>query len=262
VLFAIDPSDGTINPMVKDNIPGLEALATADLMVAFLRWRELPDDQMKRLIDYSESGKPIIGIRNATHPFRYAKRPDSPYAKYDSASADPKGGWGRMVLGETWVSHYGKNLVESTRCIAADGAAGHAILKGVPPSFWIPDDVYGISTLHGNSSPILLGQPLVGWKSDDPPNAEKKPVPIAWTKSYTGTSGKTARVFTTTMGHGDAFKVEEFRRLIANACYWALGMEGRIDPRRKVDLEGAYDPGPAGGRGLKKGVKPSDLMQK
>jgi len=116
VLFAVNPNDGTIDPMVKDNIPGLEALDSADLMVAFLRWRELPDDQMKRLIDYTESGKPIIGIRNATHPFRYIKRPDNPYARYDSASKDPQGGWGRAVLGETWVSHYGKNLVESTRC--------------------------------------------------------------------------------------------------------------------------------------------------
>ena len=64
------------------------------------------------------------------------------------------------------------------------------------------------------------------------------------------------------MGHGDAFKVEEFRRLIANACYWALGMERRIDEKRKVDLVGPYDPGPAGDKGLKKGVKPSDLVQK
>ena len=117
VLFAVDPSDSTINPMVKDNIPGLEVLKSADLMVAFLRWRELPDDQMKHLIDYTESGRPIIGIRNATHPFRYARRPDSPYAKYDSGSKDPEGGWGRAVLGETWVSHYGKNLVESTQCL-------------------------------------------------------------------------------------------------------------------------------------------------
>src|SRR5687767_15140607 len=61
VLFGIDPKDGTINPMVKDNIPGLEALETADLLVAFFRWRELPDDQMKRIIDYTESGKPIVG---------------------------------------------------------------------------------------------------------------------------------------------------------------------------------------------------------
>jgi type 1 glutamine amidotransferase len=262
VLFAIDPSDGTINPMVKDNIPGLEALQSADLMVAFVRWRELPDDQMKRILDYTESGKPIIGIRNATHPFRYTKRTDSPYAKYDSASKDPQGGWGRAVLGETWVSHYGKNLVESTRCIAAENAAGHPILKGIPKSFWLPDDVYGINTLHGDSTPILLGQPLVGWKSDDLPNPDKKPIPIAWTKSYTGAAGKTARVFTTTMGHGDVFKVEEFRRLIANACYWALRMEGRINEKSKVDVVGSYDPGPAGGKGLRKGVKPSDLIQK
>jgi type 1 glutamine amidotransferase len=262
VLFAIDPRDGTIDPMVKDNIPGLEALESADLMVAFLRWRELPDDQMKRILDYTESGKPIIGIRNATHPFRYAKRPESPYARYDSASKAPQGGWGRAVLGETWVSHYGKNLVESTRCLAAESAAGHPILKGIPRSFWIPDDVYGIGTLEGDCEPILLGQPLVGWKSDDPPNPDKKPIPIAWTKSYTAASGKRARVFTTTMGHGDAFKLEEFRRLIANACYWALRMEDRIDPKSRVDLAGPYDPGPAGSKGLRKGVKPSDLADK
>lgn len=256
VLFAVDPKDGTINPSVKDNIPGLEALESADLMVAFFRWRELPDDQMKRIIDYAESGRPIVGIRNATHPFKYAKRPDSPYAKYDSASKDPPGGWGRLVLGETWVAHYGKNLVESTRC---DAAADHPILKGVPKSFWIPDDVYGIGTLNGDCAPVLLGQPLTGWKADAPPHPDKKAIPIAWTKTYTGASGKTARIFTSTMGHGDAFKVEEFRRLLVNACYWTLGMEATIDPARSVELVGSYDPGPVGAKGLKKGVKPSDL---
>ncbi len=86
VLFAIDPKTGTIDPRVNNNIPGLELLDSADLLVAFLRWRELPDDQMKHIVDYAESGRPIIGIRNATHPFRYATRPDSPYAKFDSGS--------------------------------------------------------------------------------------------------------------------------------------------------------------------------------
>jgi type 1 glutamine amidotransferase len=259
VLFAVDKADGTINPMVKDHIPGLEALESADLLVAFLRWRELPDDQMKRIVDYTDSGRPIVGLRNATHPFRYAKRPDSPYAKYDSGSKDPQGGWGRLVLGETWVSHYGKNLVESTRCDAAEGQAGHPILRGIPKSFWIPDDVYGIGTLHGDSKPLLLGQPLVGWKPEDKPHPDKKPIPIAWTKTHTGASGKAARVFTTTMGHGDVFKVEEFRRLIVNACIWAAGLEDRIPEKAVVDLVGPYDPGPVGAKGLRKGVKPSDL---
>src|SRR5437763_855248 len=53
VLFAIDPKDGTINPNVS-NIPGLEALKTADLMVIFTRFRDLPDEQMKHVADYVE----------------------------------------------------------------------------------------------------------------------------------------------------------------------------------------------------------------
>src|SRR6516225_1657436 len=72
VLFAIDRHDGTINPAQRDNIPGLEALDRADLLVMFLRFRELPDDQMKRILDYANSGKPIVALRTSTHPFRYA----------------------------------------------------------------------------------------------------------------------------------------------------------------------------------------------
>ena len=179
VLFAIDRKDGSINPKQVDNIPGLQALESADLMVMFMRWRQLPDDQMKRVIDYTNSGKPIIGMRNATHPFRYRNLRTSPYARWDWKGEDPKGGWGRAVLGETWVNHYGDNLKESTRCFAAEGRADHPILTGVGESFWLPDDVYGISTLSGDSRPLLLGQPLVGWSADDKPNAGKKPIPIA-----------------------------------------------------------------------------------
>lgn len=258
VLFAIDPADGTINPQIKDNIPGLEALGSADLLVAFMRWRELPDDQMKRIIDYTESGRSIIGIRNATHPFKYVKRPDSPYARFDSKSADPQGGWGRLVLGETWVSHYAKNLVESTRCDVV--APDHAIFKGVTKSFWLPDDVYGISeSLSGDSTPVLLGQPLLGWSVEDKPAPDKKPLSIAWTKSYTGTAGKKARIFTTTMGHGDTFMIEDFRRMLANACLWCLGMEAQIDPKADMTIPGNYAPGPVGAKGLKPGVRPADL---
>lgn len=261
VLFAIDPADGTINPQVKDNIPGLEALETADLLVAFLRWRELPDEQMKRILDYTESGRPILGIRNATHPFRYLKHPRNPYARFGSASKDPPGGWGRLVLGETWVSHYGKNLVESTRCDIIPAATGHPIFRGVRPSFWLPDDVYGISeSLAGDSTPVLLGQPLVGWSAGDSPHPEKKPLPIAWTKSYTGTAGKKARIFTTTMGHGDAFKIEDFRRMLANACFWCTGLEAAIDPTASMDIPATYAPGPVGAAGLKSGVKPEALQ--
>src|SRR5438132_4079049 len=57
---------GAINPNIS-NIPGLEALATADLMVIFTRFRDLPYEQMKHIVNYIEAGKPIVGIRTATH---------------------------------------------------------------------------------------------------------------------------------------------------------------------------------------------------
>ena len=80
VLFAINPKDGTIDPNQLNNIPGLEALDSADLMVILTRFRDLPDDQMKHIVDYVESGKPIVGIRTATHAFQL--KSSSTYAKY------------------------------------------------------------------------------------------------------------------------------------------------------------------------------------
>jgi type 1 glutamine amidotransferase len=259
VLFAIAPETGTIDPRVKGNIPGLEALETADLMVAFFRWRELPDDQVQHIVDYAESGRPIIGIRNATHPFRYSSGSTSEFVRLDWASKNPVGGWGRVVLGETWVAHYGTNLVESTRCDVISAGASHPIFRGISHSFWVPDDVYGISDkLEGDSQPLLVGQPLLGWSADDKPNPDKAPIPIAWTKTYTGAAGIAARVFTTTMGHGDAFKIADYRRMLTNASYWCLGMEDAIDPYSDVAITGSYDPGAAGAKGLKLGLKPDD----
>src|SRR6516165_7963070 len=75
VLFAIDPRDGTINPNIRDNIPGLAQLQSADLMVIFTRFRDLPADQMKWIDRYVEAGRPIIGMRTSTHAFDIKKGP-------------------------------------------------------------------------------------------------------------------------------------------------------------------------------------------
>src|SRR5262249_16491046 len=69
LLFAIYSKTGTINPNQNNNIPGLETLKSADLMVIFTRFRDLPDEQMKHIVDYVEAGKPIVGMRTATHAF-------------------------------------------------------------------------------------------------------------------------------------------------------------------------------------------------
>lgn len=256
-LFAVNKETGEIDPGTLDNIPGLEALETADLMVIFTRFRELPDDQMKCIIDYTNSGKPIIGLRTATHAFNYTKNANSPYAKHSFRSKDPDGGWGRQVLGETWISHYGDHNRESTRGVIAKGMEGHPIVKGCE-DIWGPSDVYGLTTLQGDCKPLIMGQVLKGMDAKDQPNPDKKPVPVAWTKTYTGEKGKAARVFTTTMGHSFDFFSEGFRRLMVNACYWATGMEDKIPAKGKVDLVGEYKPNNIGMGGYKKGLKPSD----
>jgi len=263
VLFTQDPKDGTINPNI-DNIPGLEQLANADLAIIFLRFRNLPDEQMKRLIDYTESGKPIIGLRTATHAFNL--KIDSPYfAKYHWSNKD--GGWGRKVLGETWVSHHGAHGSQATRGIIAQGQENHPILKGIKDGdVFGPSDVYGVNVpLPGDSQPLVLGQVVAGMKPTDPPLEGKKNdpmMPIAWTRTYKGEAGKSARVFATTMGASQDFSSEGLRRLLVNATYWALGMEEQIPSRSDVTLVGSYNPRPFRNDGFAKGVRPADLQMK
>jgi hypothetical protein len=243
--------------MTLDNIPGLETLEKADLMVLFTRWRELPDEQMKRILDYTNSGRPIVALRTATHPFNYVKHKDSPYAKYGYNNRQYPGGYGRQVLGETWVNHYGAHQRESTRGLVAKGMENHPLVRGCE-DIWGPSDVYTLTTLFGDCKPVIMGQVLKGMKPDDPPNPDKKLVPVAWIRTFTGSEGKTSRVFTTTMGHAGDLKSEGFRRLLVNACYWGLGMEEQIPARAKADLVGPYDPTGIGYGKYKKGLKPAD----
>lgn len=258
VLFAVDP-EGKVNPATKDNIPGLEALETADLLVLFARFRELPDDQMKRIVDYLDAGKPLLSLRTSTHAFNYSKHKDSPYARYSYNSKNPPGGFGRAVVGETWVNHYGKHQKESTRGVIAPGLEKHPIVRGVE-DVWGPSDVYSINSLTGDSQPIVLGQVLTGMEPTDPPATGKELVPVAWTKTYTGPAGKPARIFATTMGHAWDLKNEGFRRLLVNACLWCLGMEDQIPARANVDLVGPYDPLPIGTGRHRKGLTPEQFV--
>lgn len=265
VLFAIDKRDGTINPNQNDNIPGLEALKTADLMILFTRFRNLPDEQLKFIVDYVESGKPIIGLRTATHAFNL--KGSKAYARYSWDNREWSGGFGRQILGETWVSHHGQHGKQSTRGVIAKGMEDHCILRGIQGGdIWGPTDVYGVHLpLPGDSKPLVMGQVLEGMKPDDKPVDGKQNdpmMPIAWIKTYSASSGKAGRVFTTTMGASQDFASEGLRRLLVNATFWALGMDDQIPPKANVDIVGEYHPRPFGNNGFVKGVKPEDLAIK
>jgi len=257
VLYAIDPADGTIDPDLRTNIPGLEALDTADLMVLLIRFRDLPDAQMKHIVDYVESGRPIVGMRTATHAFDLKSSPT--YARWSWNSKSWDGGFGRQVLGETWIAHHGDHGRQSTRGILAQGAAGHPILRGIRDGdIWGPSDVYEVRLpLPGGCRPLVLGEVVDGMHADDPPargKANDPMLPIAWTKTYKG-----ARVFTTTMGAAQDLLSEGVRRMLVNACYWALGMEDRIAAKSDVGLVGDYRPTAFGFGGYRKGQRPAPL---
>jgi len=261
VLFAIG-QDGTIDPIRRDNIPGLEALEEADLMVLFTRFRDLPDDQMKRVVDYVESGRPVLGMRTATHAFDV--KAGKTFARYGWKDKGWDGGFGRNVLGETWISHHGGHGKQSTRGVIAEGAQGHPILRGIKDGdIWGPTDVYGVRLpLPGDSKPLVLGQVLEGMKGTDRPVEGKvndPMMPIAWVKSYTGAGGKAARVFTTTMGASQDLESEGLRRLLVNACYWAAGLEDAIAPEADVAIVGEYHPRPFGFGTFTKGIRPAEL---
>jgi hypothetical protein len=261
VLFAIDPADGTIRPDRADNIPGLEALDSADLMVLLLRFRDLPDSQMKHIVDYVNSGKPIIAMRTATHSFQLKSSPT--YASWSWNDKATDGGFGRTVLGETWIAHHGKHDSQSTLGIVAPGQENHPILRGIPAGgIWGPSDVYKVRLpLPGDSQPLMLGQVLTGMHPDDPPvdGPQNHPMmPVAWTKSFRTPAGKASRVFTTTMGAAEDLENEGVRRMLINACYWGLGMEARIVPTADVRLVGDYRPSHFSFGGYLKGRKPAD----
>jgi len=252
VLYAIDPKDGTINPEYTQNIPGLEALDSADILILFTRFRDLPDAQMKHIVDYVQAGKPIVALRTATHAFDIKISPTWHTWSWNSKEWD--GGFGRQVLGETWIAHHGKHKVQSTRGIVAPGQESNPILHGIQSGdIWVPTDVYAVKLpLRDGAQPLVLGQVVEGMKPDDPPAPGKQNdpmMPVAWTKTYHG-----GRIFTTTMGSAQDLLNEPFRRLLVNTTYWALGMP--VPAKAAVDLVGPYDPLPFGFGGYAKGKLP------
>lgn len=262
VLFSINPTNGTIDPLVLNNIPGLEELDSADLCVVNLRFRELPDSQMKHFVDYLESGKPIIALRTSTHAFSYEKNKQSPYAKYDWRSKDWPGGFGQQVLGETWVNHYGDHAKQSTRGAINEAEKNHPTLKGVR-DIWGPTDVYEVKHLPTNARVLVWGQILTGMQPTDPPldGPKNNPMmPLVWTREYRGEKGNTAKTITSTIGAAVDLQSEGLRRLLVNACYWAVGLQ--TPTSANVDYVGQYNPTWFGFGKFTKGLRPEDLQLK
>ena len=264
VLFAIKPADGTIDPITVTNIPGMTTLDSADLCVMLLRFRELPDDQMKHFVDYLHAGKPIIALRTSTHAFAYSANSQSPYAKFDWQNKNWPGGFGQQVLGETWINHHGDHGKESTHGVINEAAKANPILRGVS-NIWVPTDVYGVIHLPADAQVLVFGQVLAGMKPTDAPLKGPKNdpmMPVVWVRNYASDNTHVSKIVTTTMGAAVDLQNEDLRRLLINAAYWCVGLEDKIPAKADADCVGDYQPSWFGFGKFMKGIKPQALQLK
>ncbi len=179
---------------------GLEALAGADLLVIYTRFRVLPDAQMALFEDYLDSGRPVLGLRTSSHAFRFPA--ESRWHSWND-------GFGRYVLGTPWISHHGH--ASRTRVSVLPEAKEHPILAGVTPDFEVRSWLYHVRIPpEKHVEPLLHGTPI-------DTAIEPEPGPVAWTTTNNG-----GRVFYTSLGHRDDFDVPAVRTLINNAVDWCL----------------------------------------
>jgi len=256
VLFGVDDK-GVLKPG-NDNVPGLETLETADLMVVFTRFQNWPDEQMQHFENYLKQGAPIVGLRTATHGFKIP--PSRKFAKYSDGygGKEFKDGFGRQILGEKWAGHYGRNHQSSTRLDIVSEQSTHPILRGVK-DMWVQCGGYSADPLQP-STVLAMAQPLVGMEQGSAADTNMPPVAGAWTRSYKGASGNDGRVFTTTYGASNDIENEGFRRMLINACCWAVGLEDEIKSDANVSFVGPYHGTWRTGRGRRRaGLKPQDL---
>ena len=253
VLFAIDPATGVVNPNEQKNIPGLEALAKADLMIIATRFRQLPPEQLRWIHEYLRAGKPVVGLRTATHAFTGAAESDG--FKWKD--------FGLVVLGETWVNHHGIHKVEGARAIIEPAQAAQPVLRGVKDIFG-PSDVYGVIHLNPEAQILLRGQVTTTLDPSSPAVAGKKNepmMPLAWLRSYQIPGGKTGRAFCTTMGASVDLLSEDLRRLLVNVTYELTGRP--VPARADVRFVDPFEPSFYGfldtAAWTRRGAKPADF---
>ena len=198
----------------KRGLPGIEALADADVAVFFTRFLKLNDEQLGAITSYLESGKPVVGFRTSTHGFRYPK--DNPNVQWNND-------FGKDALGTPYRIH----LASSTNVKPVDGMEKHPILSGVEASSWTSPGTLYLTDLQEGAQPLLVGTgkakrvgSVTNGFGTHELKAEMTDV-VAWTwKNKWG-----GRTFTTSLGHVGDFANPNSMRVMVNGVFWAAGRE-------------------------------------
>lgn len=214
VLFSLGPDGGEyIDSNNSAGIRGFEALDTADLMIIGTRFRKPSAEQAAHVTKFLNAGKPVIGIRTATHAFNGS-------GDFGGISY---GEFGRKILGEQWVNHHGGHKTQGALSAIEAANADHSVLNGVS-SIFAPSDVYGVVHLTDADQILMRAAVTESLNPDSKPIAGEKndPMqPFVWVHTYQAPNGQgKGTSICTTGGASVDFVDEDLRRLVVNAAYF------------------------------------------
>ena len=240
VLFSLADDGKTVDPNKQTSLSNPQALDSADMVFLNIRFRNWPDDTMDKFQAAMERGAAVMALRTTTHAFKIPN--NAKYARYSFNHKGPdwKGGFGREVLGETWVNHHGHHAYEGCRARAEAGQENHPIMKGVGEIF-VTSDVYGAKPKEP-STILVRGYVTETLKPDSKDlDAKNKPAqPVVWTREFTWPNGKTSKVLTSTMGAGIDLLDDNLRLLLVNAAHERLGLP--VPDKVDASLPAGYKP--------------------
>jgi hypothetical protein len=187
-----------------DELPGIEVLNDADIALVSVWRRTPPTAQMEVIRKFVADGKPVVGVRIASHAF----------VKRDGNVAAGHAAWPEFckdVFRANYQGHYRGKDSENSVVWAVDDSKSNPILNGVPKEETkAPSWLYKMKPLEDNASLLMSGRTSDG----------KATEPVTWTTTSSGGG----RVFYTSLGHPDEFALDWFQQLLKNGIYWAAGV--------------------------------------
>ncbi len=185
----------------RNRIPGFDAIRNADAVLISVRRRVLPPEDMQVLRDFVHAGKPVIGIRTASHAFSLGKS-TPPEGLSDWPEFDAE------VFGGNYHGHLSNSL---TSTVQVGAELLHPILRAVTKKpFQQGYSLYNVLPLATGTTVLATGK------------AEGHPAePVAWTfhRSDGGQS------FYTSLGHPKDFSNQNFQQLLLNGIHWSVGLD-------------------------------------
>ena len=164
----------------EDDDPSLEALDDADALLVFTRRLNTDGASLRQFQMYCEQGRPIVGVRTASHAYEN-------WLEFD-----------KVVLGGDYQGHYGHGPMTRVEIVEVE----HPILNDIP-AFDCYGSLYKNPSLRDDTSLLLMG------------HTDEHSEPVAWTRLHNG-----GRICYTSLGHQQDFDVKPFLRFLAQSVLW------------------------------------------